>query len=156
MILVEFGRQKARPHHRLPGRYIAIPPCSRSVKTKNLSQHTLLGQEHSCGATRLGAKRPLFTYGHTRLVVNGGNPLRRPYSGHRPFLLALGSPFGLTLSAALAAPAALCGKGGRDLLTLLHRFGCMIPLPPPSVKDIFQRFKAKRTVGAALDSRPQG
>ncbi len=74
----------------------------------------MLGQVTTCGATRLDANRPrpLFTYRHTRIVVNGEVRSVSHTPADAPFLLALGSPFGLTLSAALTPSAALWGKGG--------------------------------------------
>ena len=63
-----------------------------------------------------------------------------------PFLLALGSPFGLTLSAALAPIRGSLRESWGGLLTLPHRFG--IRIPPESEpcqehgRKKFQRFKA--------------
>ena len=67
------------------------------------------------------------------------SPILRP----APFLFALGSPFGLTLSAALSPPRGSLGERRGDLLTLPRRFGCMIPRAPLPVKRKFQRVKAK-------------
>ena len=61
---------------------------------------------NSCGATRLDATRPLYAYKHMQTFAYGGSS---PAHILRvaPVPLALGSPFGLTLSAAIPPPAAL-------------------------------------------------
>ena len=72
------------------------------------------------------------------------SPILRPERG--PFLLALGSPFGLTLSAALAPLRGSLRESWGGLLTLPHRFGKRIPPESEPCQERgrkkFQRFKA--------------
>ncbi len=122
------------------------------IKTKNPIPTLLLGQDTSCGATRLDAPcseraRPLFAYRHTRIVVNGEvRSVSHTPAGKRPFLLALGSPFGLTLSAALAPIRGSLRESWGGLLTLPHRFGKRIPPESEPCQEHgrkkFQRFNA--------------
>ena len=153
-------------HHRLPGSFfIRLALLARPHKTKNPIPTLLLGQDTSCGATRLDAPcsktRPLFAYRHTRIVVNGEvRSVSHTPAGKRPFLLALGSPFGLTLSAALTPIRGSLRESWGGLLTLPHRFGKRIPPESKPCQERgrkkFQRIKAAhvRTLRGGPARRP--
>ena len=86
------------------------------------------------------------------------SPILRPEKG--PFLLALGSPFGLALSAALAPIRGSLRESWGGLLTLPHRFGKRIPPESKPCQERgrkkFQRFKAAhvRTLCGGPARRP--
>ena len=69
------------------------------------------GSFTSCGATWLGASRPLNTYIHTLTLSR--RVFRLPYSVSHTFLIALRSPFGFSSSAAIPPSAALCATSDK-------------------------------------------
>ena len=115
------------------------------------------------GLTRLVQKeRALFSRtdirGSLLTEKSAPSPILRPEKG--PFLLALGSPFGLTLSAALAPIRGSLRESWGGLLTLPHRFGKRIPPESKPCQERgrkkFQRFKAAhvRTLRGGPARRP--
>ena len=141
-------------HHRLPGSFfIRRALLARPHKTKIPSQHFCWDRILPAvppGLTRLFQKRALFSRtdirGSLLTEKSAPSPLLRPERG--PFLLALGSPFGLTLSAALAPIRGSLRESWGGLLTLPHRFGKRIPPESKPCQERgrkkFQRFKAVR------------
>ena len=140
----------AHRRHRFPGFFFTVPALPNGLKKTKTCLSILLGQETSCGATRLDAfeKRALFSRtdirGSLLTEKSAPSPILRPERG--PFLLALGSPFGLTLSAALAPIRGSLRESWGGLLTLPHRFGKRIPPESEPCQERgrknFQRFKA--------------
>ena len=80
-------------------------------KTKRPAPADVLGQEKSCGATRLDAVRPLKAYFSYADPLTVGRPshIRKRTPQRVALLLALGSPFHHTCSIAIPPPATLWG-----------------------------------------------
>ena len=86
--------------------FFMLPPKNDDNKIKNLSLHKMPGQDNSCGATLLGALAPslhVLTYADP----DHGRSSRLVYLAFA-VPQALRSPFGLSSSVAIPAPAALC------------------------------------------------
>lgn len=90
----------------------------------------MLGQNKLCGATRLDAAHPLYTYSVINLYMLTFI-YRESYSvSHTPFpfLFALRSPFISRLFATLSPPAALCTKVCRYYSLFFTGFVCFTTL----------------------------
>lgn len=141
--------------HRLPGICFILQALLKKQK---------IPSQHLCWDRKLPAvppglalliKRPLFTYGHMRIVVNG--EVRSV--AHTP-------PWGVSVcprksirSGTFRRDHSIRGslrERRGDLLTLPLRFGCMIPRARALVKKNFSDLKQKGRLGTNLDRRPAG
>ena len=104
----------------------------------------MLGQENTCGATRLGAHNaPSYAYGNMQSFDHGETCSVLHTRRHTAFPIALGSPFSAIFSAAITPSAALCGKRENAYLLSLNGLGYFITYPS-SCQELLPFFYRKR------------
>ena len=116
----------------------------REEKQKSRPLAFLLGQENTCGATRLGAHNaPSYAYGNMQSFDHGETCSVLHTRRHTAFPIALGSPFSAIFSAAITPSAALCGKRENAYLLSLNGLGYFITYPSPC-QELLPFFYRKR------------